>query len=469
MAHISKFVLLFIVSISLTQFLGCSSVGLSGGGSDFELRKHQEVVLENGMRILYVFDNNLPYVSYRMLVGSGSASDPATQAGLASLTSNLLSKGTKDMSAIDISEAFGQYGSEFGSYVSEDYTLLTTSGLSFHGEELFKLFSEVVLKPAFSKKELNTLKNRRIAQTVKRIDSPGSFANLAWQDYLFDQHQYARPSSGTKKSLRSIRKKDITKFYLRNFRPNNTIVSIVGKIEPQLKEKIEKTFSAWKGYPGKKVQFGDIPKIEGRKIRFVHKPGLVQAQIRLGTKGIRRTNKDYLTLRVANVILGGAFSSRLVRRIRRDLGLTYSISSSIDARMDYGPFQVATFTKSKTVGKTVEEILTLLEKFHSEGVAKEEVESAKAYIKGIFPRTIETAERLAFNLMILRHYGIDDSYLEDFISNINSINVDDVNRVIKSYMNPKDLKILVYGDKNQSLKQVKAIGDVELKNAKDLL
>ena len=147
MAHISKFVLLFIVSISLTQFLGCSSVGLSGGGSDFELRKHQEVVLENGMRILYVFDNNLPYVSYRMLVGSGSASDPATQAGLASLTSNLLSKGTKDMSAIDISEAFGQYGSEFGSYVSEDYTLLTTSGLSFHGEELFKLFSEVVLKP----------------------------------------------------------------------------------------------------------------------------------------------------------------------------------------------------------------------------------------------------------------------------------------------------------------------------------
>ncbi len=446
----------------------CASVNL-GGGSSFELRDYKEVTLENGLRVLYVSDDSLPYVSFRMLIGSGSATDPATQAGLASLTSDLLSKGTREMNAIQISEAFGQYGTEFGSMVSEDFTVLSTTALSFHAPEVFKLYSKVILKPGFDKKEIRDLKNQYIAQSIKRIDSPGYFANVAWQNYLFENHPYAKPSTGTKKSISSIRKKDVNKFYARNYRPNNSILAVVGKIDQSLKKEIEANMGQWKSFDSKKSNFSAFPSIEGRKLRFIHKNGLVQAQIRLGTKGIKRSNEDFLTLRVANTILGGAFSSRLVNKIRAQLGLTYSIYSSFDAREDFGPFEVSTFTKSQTVGKTLEEILKLLEKFHQEGVSEKEISSAKAYLKGLFPRSIETPERLAYNLLVLRYYGISDDYLNDYISNIDKIDVADVNRVIKKYMNPKNMKILVYGDKKASLKQVQALGPVEIKEAGDLL
>ena len=85
--------------------------------------------------------------------------------------------------------------------------------------------------------------------------------------------------------------------------------------------------------------------------------------------------------------------------IRDNLGLTYSISSEFNARLDRGPFSISTFTKNQTTGQTIQEILTILETFYKKGVTKEEVSLAKKYLLGVFPQALETPERLAFNLL----------------------------------------------------------------------
>ena len=174
-------------------------------------------------------------------------------------------------------------------------------------------------------------------------------------------------------------------------------------------------------------------------------------------------------LRLANTILGGAFASRLNSRIRRDLGLTYNIGSHFDALQDTGPFEISTFTKNQTVGQTVSETLKILSDFKANGVTSDEVDSTKGYLKGIFPSAIETPEKLAFNLMILRFYELPDTYLTNYLRNIDRISASDVNRAIKKHIDDKNLKVLVYTSAETVLPQLEPIGKVEVKKAQDLI
>ena len=260
-------------------------------------------------------------------------------------------------------------------------------------------------------------------------------------------------------------------FYLKAFQPANSILAVVGKFTPDLKAKIEQGFGSWEKREVSDSKFPELTPQEGRQFRLVDKPGLVQTQIRIGSYGIKRNDSDFLALRVANTILGGAFESRLMNRIRKELGLTYSINSAFDARRDRGPFAVETFTKNATAGKTVTETLKVLEDFRASGVTSAELDRAKGYLQGLFPAAIETPEKLAYNLLVLRLYGISDSYLTNYPRDIDDLSVSEVNRAINKHLDPKNLKVLVYSNSNDVLTQIQEAAkpaSVEVLKASDL-
>ncbi len=62
------------------------------------------------------------------------------------------------------------------------------------------------------------------------------------------------------------------------------------------------------------------------QVVLVHKPELVQSQIRIGYPGLPRGHTDEAPLQVASTILGGGFTSRLVEAIRIERSLGYFAS-----------------------------------------------------------------------------------------------------------------------------------------------
>ena len=436
--------------------------------SGYQLPTYEEKTLANGLQMLFIPDNTLPYVSYSMLIRTGSSQDPAGESGLASFVAELLDKGTVKRTAPQIAQQLGQMGADLGASAALDFTSISASALAPQAEELLKNFTEIVMQPAFSDTEIERLRKQTLAEISREVDSPDAFANKAFDAYLFGSHPYGQSPLGNIESVKAIKKKNIIQHYLRYFRPNNAILAVVGKYTPELAAEIEKSFGAWSKRDVPAPVFGQVPPIEGVQIRLVDKPGLVQAQIRMGNLGIKRKSDDYIVLRVANTILGGAFASRLNSRIRRDLGLTYNIGSHFEALQDTGPFEISTFTKNQTVGQTVGETLKLLSEFKAKGVTSDEVDSVKGYLKGIFPTAIETPEKLAFNLMILRFYQIPDTYLTNYLREVDRISSSDVNRAIKKYFDDKNLKILVYTSAETVLPQLEPLGKVEVKKAQEL-
>lgn len=421
----------------------------------FKLRPMREVQLENGLKVLFIADNSLPRVSMTMLVKTGARQDPQGKEGLNSLTAGLLEQGTQSKNALVLADELGQLGTTINIEPSNDFTVIAMDALVNSSDKMLGLYSDIVLNPAFLDAEVARAKSQTIAQQQKKIDNPSTFANDAFDDFLFKGHPYANDITGTPATVRKISKQDIIRHYLNNYRPNNSQLAVVGRFDKAFEAKVAEAFKKWPGKPIRDFSTPELKPIEGLEVKLLSKAGLQQAQIRIGAFGIRRNDPDFLKLRLANVALGGEFGSRLNQTIRDDMGLTYSIYSYFDSRADRGPFAINTFTKNETVGKTLDETLKVLTSFVETGLTEAELKASKEQMMGQFPRAIETADRLAYNILILNYYGVPLSYLQDFNKNVAALSLNDVNQAIAKHMNAKNLRVLIYADEKKVADQIK--------------
>ncbi len=467
MIHSSKFIIAALIAISAggcasktaENTYGVSMPASSGsqGNGVTTLRSYRETTLPNGLKVLFLPDQSLPALSMGMLVKSGGTADPEGLAGLTNFVSDLLDQGTTRRNATQIADDLGRIGASFRTSVDYDYTYLAISGLSVSSNELLSNFAEFAMQPAFPDAEIKRVREQTIASMQRSLDNPRTVADLGMLGALYGKHPYGRPVVGIGSQLSNISKKNVIQQYLKFYRPNNSILVVVGKFGPPFEKKVEATFGAW----GKR----DLPKLAletpkakpGIQVRVVEKAGLTQAQIRIAGIGIKRQDEDFMALRLANTVLGGAFASRLNDKIRKELGLTYSINSSFDSRIERGPFEISTFTKVESIDKVVNETVKLYQKFVADGITSEELARARGYLKGIFPQAIETSDKLGFNLVLLRLYGIPDRYLTHYLYNLDELSVSDVNAAIRRNMKASDLAIVVHAPK-ESAEGLKSLG-----------
>lgn len=458
-----KSLFLFILCLGLFSCATQKTTPTSRQSDSFKLRDYTVEEWPNGLQVIFVETHHLPTVSFGLLVKDGSASDPMARSGLTNLMAQVMLRGTEKMTAVEIVDSLGQMGTEFDHNVSEDFVWFQVNGLSTYQKKLAEIFSDVILKPQFSEKETDREKKLVLSKIRKRADNPEQFADEAFNSYLFGAHPYARPVMGTEADLRTLTRKDLLKMYTKKVRPNNSVLVVTGALDSELKASLKAQFANWKKLEMDPKAFPGTPQFSDVHIRLIDKPDLTQTQIIIGNLGIKRNDPDYIPIRIANVVLGGTMSSRLSEQIRVNLGLTYGISSSFEARYDRGSFQISTFTKNETVGKTISETINVFKNFRDKGATSQEVETAKNYLIGTFPRVVETPEMLGLNLALLRLYGIGDDYLKTFVQQVQKVSVDEINGLIKKHFNTRDLKILVFTKRDDSIEQLRNLGVLEVR------
>ena len=447
--------------------MGCQT--FSKKETAYQMRPFKEVTLSNGLPVLLVPDKKLPYFEMILTVKSGSTSDPNDRPGLSHLTAELLNKGTKKRGAVELAESFEQLGSSFSASSMVETTIVSGSSLSFHKDKLLKDFSEVLLEPAFDPKEIKLVKAETQSYLRRTVDFPRGMAQVLLQSHLYGSHPYSKNVLGTEFGVQKITREDIIQFHKDNYTPQNSLLTIVGNFDHQIVSQLESYLGHWKGGSSSNVTYTSFPNISGRQILLVDKPDLKQTEIRIAHKGIKRSNPDFLSLRIAHQILGHDFGSRLVESIRVKRGLTYSIGSRLTYKKDVGLFVVSTSTRHEKVGETIEETLGAIDKFIKSGVSQEELSVAKTALKANFPRALETAEAFGQTLMRLRFYGVPDSYLTGFYQQVDSVRTSQLNKIIKKYFHAKDVKIIIYGPKSKIMDQVRSLGSIETMDYKEFV
>lgn len=407
-----------------------------------EIKKQR---FENGLTLLHVERHELPLVSINLLIRAGSRHEPSDKAGLASLAADMLLEGTKTMKAEELSEIIEFYGASISASADYDYTIISLSVLKKDLQELFRVFKEIIFSPVFPDEELKKKKSILTTSLIKKEQEPSYIAMKTLRRELFRDHPYSRPVEGYPDTIKTIKSKDLIDFYKNFYRPDGSILVIAGDISEKEIEGLIEDFKRWKG-PATEAKQLRQKEVAGQKWSgpVIINRDLTQANILYGLPGISRRDPDYYAASVLNYILGGGgFSSRLVQRIRDDMGLAYDVSSYFTVNEEPGLFAIELQTKNTSAMAAIEVIKEELERITKEPVSDQELEDAKAYLTGSLPRRIDTTKKIADFLTVAEFYGLGDDYLKRYPEYIRAVTKDDIIRVAKRLLSTEGLFVIV--------------------------
>jgi zinc protease len=407
---------------------------------------HEKYVLKNGLTVLLLEKHGVPMINVFALVKTGSAADPAGQSGLASITAGLLRKGTKARTAQQFAADLDYIGGEFEAEAGADFSSVATEFLTKDLEKGLALFSDVLLHPTFPQEEVEKL----LAQSVDAVrgakDDPQQVLGLYYDGYLYGTHPYGRPAGGDEASLQRIKRDAIVKFYEGNYAPGNTLLAISGEFNgAELRKKLEETFGEWPAHAVAPVQIAAMPAEKGKRLLVVNKDDATQTYFAIGNVGIARNDPDRVAIRVVNTIFGGRFTSELNEALRVESGYTYGASSFFDARKAAGPFGIHSFTKNETTTPAIDLAVQVLQKLHKEGVTEEQLKSAKRYIKGQFPPSIETSKQLAHIIATFEFYGFGDDEINQLEARVDAVTPEIAKAVIQKHFPSENLVFVLIG------------------------
>jgi predicted Zn-dependent peptidase len=423
-----------------------STATLAAQTSGLKLPPYNKLKLANGMTLLLMERHQLPLVSFQALVTAGAIADPPGQEGLASLTAELLRKGTKTRSAEQFSAALDFVGGQFSTSVTADYATISAEFMKKDIGTGADLVADALLHPIFPQEEVEKLIQQRRDGIKAAKDQALAVLPLYFNAYLYGSHPYARPSNGDEKSLLTLSRNAIVKFYKTYYTPGNTILAVVGDFDSsEMQKMLSQKFGSWPPQPAPAISVPDRADVQGKRLLLVDKPDATQTYYCIGNIGIARTNPDRVYLQVVNTLFGGRFTSMLNSELRIKSGLTYGASSRFDQRKARGPFLISTYTRTATTEKAMDMTLEVIQALHEKGVTQEALDSAKNYIKGQFPRTLETSRQLAALLAQLDFYGLDQREINDLYPQIDAMTLADAQRVIHQYFPLDNLVFVVIG------------------------
>jgi zinc protease len=411
---------------------------------------HEKVVFKNGLTVLLLEKHGVPIVNFAALVKTGSAADPPREEGLASITAQLLRKGTQKRTAQQFAADADFTGGSVEAGAGADFS--TASG-EFLNKDLARgldLFSDALMHPVFSQPEVDKLLAQSLDGVRAAKDEPRAVLGTYYDAYLFNGNGYGRPPDGDEISLTRIHRDAIVKFYESYYVPGNIILAVAGDFQvAEMKKKLEEVFGSWPSKPVTPVKIPVIPPFKGRKLLLVDKPDATQTYFAIGNVATAAGDPDRVAIRLVNTIFGGSFTSLLNEALRVESGLTYGVQSAFDLRKAPGPFGIYSFTKNESTVPAIDMALQVLQKLHQQGSTAEQLASAKSYIKGQFAPSIETSRQLAQLIAVHEFYGLDDSEINDMEARLDAVTPAIAMQVIQKHFPADNLAFTLIGKRSE--------------------
>lgn len=406
--------------------------------------------LQNGLTVVLVEDRRVPLVTVRLAIAGGEAAIPAEDAGLAEALAELLTDGTAKRTSKEIAEAAELFGGSLHAGAESDAIVIRATSLADKADAMASLLAEVVRAPSFPAAEV-ALRKANMKEELAAARAESEFlAGVAFYKKIFPGHPYG-VTAPTDASIERIDRERVAAAYRRLFTPNGAILVIVGDISrPDAEALVLRSFGAWRGGPAAK----DAPPVmtgkSERAVYLLDRPKSSQVSFLLGNPAVREDNPAYFDLLIANQVLGGSFSSRLMRDIRETKGYTYGISSRLEHRLTGSLFKIRTPVRTEVAEPALAAILGHLERIRREEPSAEELRQAKAYLAGSFARSLETQSGLADAVLKLRLRRLPDGWYDSYVDRVQAVTGAGARRAAEVFIRPDDLTIVAVGDASKA-------------------
>lgn len=407
----------------------------------------EKLTLKNGMQVLFLRDRSTPTVSLSGFVGAGTVYDKPETAGLATLTADNLMNGTKTRSALDIAKALENRGASLGFGASREGVNISGDALAKDLPVLVQVLGDVLKNSVFPEKELELSRQQSLTELKLELDNPGRVARRTFQQAIYPvNHPFH--TLATLNSLQKISRADVVQFYQQQYRPEDTILALVGDFDPvAVRNLLVQELESWES--AAKDQTLTFPKVPlpDRTLRLAPTlPGKTQSITFMGYNAINRTDSRYYAVQVLNQILGGdTLASRLGTEIRDRQGLTYGIYSVFQAGKNQGPFLIYMQTAPEDANRAIASTVSLLQQIRQQGVAPAEVAAAKRTLTSGYSVELASPEALVSSILSNAVYGLSLDEIRQYVNKIQAVTPEQVNQTIQELLHPDNLVIVTAG------------------------
>lgn len=412
-----------------------------------QMPKYDKVELENGVKIFFFENKEIPLIKINAMIKGGTVNED--KIGQANLFGTVLrTGGVKSLDGDRVDEFLEKIGASIESYSTEAYIMLSATMLKENRDDVIPLFSEFLTSPKFQENKIELAKTQMRSQISRRNDEVMSLSRREFVKLIYGKDSpYARQIEYD--DVDNLCREDLERFYLKYFRPEETIIAVVGDFDTnEIKPLFEKYLGKWTNKTPK-PQYPSVKIPETKpSINFIEKNDVEQSTILLGHLGLRLDDPDYPAINMLSEVLGGGMASRIFTQVRTLKGLAYGAGGFMIPAYDHqGAFYFYTSTKPETTVEALNTILDEIKKIKAEKVTEEELKRAKdGYLNG-FAFEFDSIDKIARRMLIYNFYNYPENFNEILKSKIEKVSAEDVLNVAKNHLFEDKLAILVVGRK----------------------
>ncbi|WP_306601831.1 pitrilysin family protein [Geothrix sp. 21YS21S-2] len=406
--------------------------------------------LKNGIPVYVAADPaGVPFVRLRVFIRGGSFLEPRGKEGLASLTGmQMRAGGTAMTPAAALDERLEFLAGDIDSNIGDTSGAVAMEFMEKDLKEGLDLFMQVLTRPAFAQDRLDQAKENLLQGLQARNDKTDGIAKVELPRLLNGEDHFSSAQM-TGASLKAITREDLAAFHARLLHPENLVVSVSGRFKKEaMLDLLNRTLGALK--PGAAAQVSPrvpAPSFRRRPGIYVVDKDVPQSLVRFALPGLRRTDPDWHAAQVMNQILGGSgFTSRLMKKIRSDEGLTYGIGTGFsDGAHWKGNWSGSVQTKNRSVAYVLRLALAELERIKAQPVPPEELAVIKDSIVQAFPSQWGKKANVVNLFAQEQLTGWPENGWAGYREKIQAVTAEDVQRAARKYLDPAQLVILVVG------------------------
>ena len=379
--------------------------------------------LPNGLRIVTEHMPGLKSASAGVWVMAGGRHERAEQNGIAHFLEHMAFKGTKRRTALQIAEEIEDVGGYINAYTSREMTAYYARVLENDVALALDVIGDIVLNPAFDKKEIEVERHVILQEIGQALDTPDDIVFDWLQEVSYPDQAFGRTILGPEERVSSFARKDLQGFVKENYGPGQMILAAAGGVDHDaIVAQAETIFGGLKARGQKAFEPATFRGTERREVKDLEQVHFAMA---FDAPGYR--HPDVYTAQVYAMTMGGGMSSRLFQKIREERGLCYSIFAQSGADEDAGQITLYAGTSAEEIGDltrlTVDEL-----KRAADDMSEAEVARARTQIKAGMLMGLESpsarAERIARLLAI---YGrVPD--VDEAVAKIDAVTTTDVRR-----------------------------------------
>ena len=407
----------------------------------------ERVELPNGATAWLARDARLPLVEVRLALRAGRVHEAPGQEALSQAAEELLLKGRDGEDAAAVARAYTSLGWSLGSSCEAEWLKLSASGLSRSFEPFLEQLARTLTAASYPEAEVELWRENAREDLVSRRSQPHFLSEERLRAELFPGHPYGRGAADEER-IGAVTGERMRAFHAARVRPSGAHVVVAGDIDPAAAAKaLERAFAGWKAGDAPSLP-PPLPDCGKSRVAIVDRPGSAQASLVVAqTVAASPSDPDYMSLVLANHVLGGTANSRLFENLRTRRGYTYGSYSALELYSRGTVWSASADCRTEVARPALDEMLAEVRRLRDEEIPAAALDNSRRHLRGLFLMRLSSLDRVAGYLAAVAESGRDPrETIAQYESRLAAATPASAQAAVRSRLDPAKLVTVAVGD-----------------------